>query len=356
MERLEYRQLLTITVDNPVDELDLDSTPGDISLREAIRDSNPAGDTINFAPSLNGATIDLTLASQIEFDKSLTIDASSLSNGITIDRGIHAPGGLGTWFRIFDITDPTSGSAPPLVTLKNLTLTGANGNGNGGAIRSAGQLVLDGCTIDDNYGNGSGVVYVNVANDNGARTNSLEVLKIVDSFIQNNYAHGSGGVAVVSGDASHHTEDTVTITNTTFTNNGTFGIGTSNQGGGLYAQLFGASLTMENSTFDGNAAGTGGGVFVVAQGADADNISSINVTNTHFLDNYASGGGGMSAILGDYSTLIVDRALFNSNEAAGGGGLSLLASGASASTTIIRSEFVNANTAAQVISTFFLAA
>lgn len=58
-ELLETRQLLAvIAVDRFVDERDLSIVDGDISLRDAVEQSL-AGDTITFAPSLNGATIAL---------------------------------------------------------------------------------------------------------------------------------------------------------------------------------------------------------------------------------------------------------------------------------------------------------
>ena len=57
--------------------------------------------------------------------KSITIDASNLSSGITIDAGGGTDGvvGNGDGTRIFDITDPTFGSSPPQVTMIGLTLT-----------------------------------------------------------------------------------------------------------------------------------------------------------------------------------------------------------------------------------------
>ena len=77
VESLEERQMLTtITVTTSVDELGGSS---DISLRDAIVAANP-GDTIDFAASLNNATIllDRINLGEISFGKSLIIDASGL--------------------------------------------------------------------------------------------------------------------------------------------------------------------------------------------------------------------------------------------------------------------------------------
>jgi hypothetical protein len=158
MESLEQRHLLAITVDNPIDELDIDRSPGDTSLREAIFDANSAGDTINFDPTtMNGATITLLHGpgfGEIEFGKNLTIDGGTL--GITIDADDPDDDlppeeqERGNGIRIFHITDPIPGDDSPLVTLKGLTLTGGDPSddsedGNGGAIyseRRKGDILL----------------------------------------------------------------------------------------------------------------------------------------------------------------------------------------------------------------------
>jgi hypothetical protein len=124
MEALELRQMLSITVNTPIDERDFNLNDGDRSLRDAILEASP-GETIDFDPAtLNGATITLTLG-EIAFGKNLTIDASMLSS-LTIDANDLTPGQTFTGNRIFNITDPTSGSTPPLVALKGLTLTGGD--------------------------------------------------------------------------------------------------------------------------------------------------------------------------------------------------------------------------------------
>ena len=128
--------------------------PGTIHCAEAIRDADPAGETIDFDPNImNGGTISLLPGpdfGEIEFDKNLTIDASMLPDGITIDgddpdddlpeeEQEHSNG-----IRIFNITDGTNGTNPPLVTMIGMTLTGADPRsdsdfGEGGAIRSNAQ-------------------------------------------------------------------------------------------------------------------------------------------------------------------------------------------------------------------------
>jgi hypothetical protein len=59
-EPLEHRWLLSITVDTLVDEADGSIDDGDISLRDAIA-AAATGETIDFAASLDGGTIQLQL-------------------------------------------------------------------------------------------------------------------------------------------------------------------------------------------------------------------------------------------------------------------------------------------------------
>ena len=69
------------TVDTLIDENDGNSN-GSISLREAINTSS----IIQFSPNLNGATIELSAnLGELIIDRDLTIDASSLPDGLTID-------------------------------------------------------------------------------------------------------------------------------------------------------------------------------------------------------------------------------------------------------------------------------
>jgi hypothetical protein len=109
MERLESRQLLAITVDIELDERDFLLNDGDISLRDAILEAAP-GETINFAPTLDGAIIDLqSFLGEIAISKNLTIDASMLPNGITIDANDSDGVKNGNGMRIFNMTHATDG-------------------------------------------------------------------------------------------------------------------------------------------------------------------------------------------------------------------------------------------------------
>ena len=170
-----------------------------------------------------------------------------------------------------------------------------------------------------------------VANNNGARTTPLEALKITGSTFDGNLAQFGAAVAVVSGDATHPTSDTITVEGTTFTENGIpqTGVGSAQQGGGLFAQLFGASLSIDSSAFANNwADSAGGGVYFDGHSGAAATVTDTSFTNngqysTQFLTYTAQQGGGMYAQLFDASLTVIGGA-FDSNHAIyGGGGLFL---------------------------------
>jgi hypothetical protein len=166
-EMLERRAMLS-TVAWSTNERDPGNSDGKLSLREAVSFA-ASGETITFDPSLDGATIALDRSlGQIEFSKSLRIDASALSHGITIDAtGADLDTDMqGNGIRIFKITPATSESTPPEVTLVGLTLMGGDPSGVddsagdlGGAIFSQGQLTLENCNIHHNSASQGGGVY-----------------------------------------------------------------------------------------------------------------------------------------------------------------------------------------------------
>lgn len=193
LESLESRNLLAITVNTAVDEQDFSISDGDRSLRDAILFALPGDGIITFDSSLNGASINLAAAlGTIDIEESIIIDASNLPDGITINGNDPSDDPL-DGIRIFNITDPTSGSAPPHVTIKNLTLEdGDAGFEDGGAIKSAGRLTLIDCTIQSNQAAlaSGGGVFVQVA---GGGATPRTVLTIEDCVFEENEATSGAG-------------------------------------------------------------------------------------------------------------------------------------------------------------------
>ncbi|MBP5621090.1 MAG: hypothetical protein J6X44_03655, partial [Thermoguttaceae bacterium] len=110
----------------------VDPTDGKISLREAILYADDS-ETIKFAPSLNGANIKLN-DNELFITRKLTIDASSLSERITIDGDKKN--------RVFSIYCD--------VSLNNVIITNGNTNGStnyGLDSRGGGGVFASSCTL-----------------------------------------------------------------------------------------------------------------------------------------------------------------------------------------------------------------
>lgn len=109
-EMLEHRWPLTLIVDTLVDEADGSVVDGDISLRDAMAVAAP-GELIHFDTVLDGGTILLTLG-QLGIADDLTIDATELLSGLTVDANDPTPGVVnGDGNRIFNIDDGDNSSS-----------------------------------------------------------------------------------------------------------------------------------------------------------------------------------------------------------------------------------------------------
>lgn len=218
-ESLEDRRMLASYA---VDSI-ADAGPG--TLREAVLLANASVDVpdeIVFAPALSGATISLT-SGQLEVTDALTIDASALPAGVTIDA-THSS-------RHFQVSETR-------LTVERLKLTdGQVGEGeDGGAIWSDGEVHLIDSTLAHNSARYGGAVY--------SEDGTLIVAGIL--FYRN---FGSlGGAVYVSGNRT-----TTEINNSTFSENLT-----GFRGGALYATgSFITQLDINNSTLLGNRIGGG---------------------------------------------------------------------------------------------------
>jgi parallel beta-helix repeat protein len=281
----------TITVTTDVDVVNnpwADCPPpgtNDCSLREAITVANyngAPGDTIVFAPSLDGSTITLTLGTLwIVNENQTTIDATALTTGITINAN--------------GIQYPLSLNSSQITIQGKLTITNAGAGGTAVALNTgANNAVLDGITISNN-----GNIGISVADVSNATIQNVTV--------SNN---GSAGISLWNSSASG-----VQIISSTITDNGGTGIyvnapgtiidGTTvsrNQNGGISVDTSALVGTqVQNSIIEDNT--NGSGIYTKAQiavdnstirrnvgGITLDvgaNISSI--TNSTIASNNPSG-------------------------------------------------------------------
>ncbi|MDZ4290084.1 MAG: choice-of-anchor Q domain-containing protein, partial [Prosthecobacter sp.] len=220
-----------------------------ISLREALRDA-PAGGGIVFDSTLDGALIFLDEdLGQIEIAKSVTIDASTLATGITVD------GGSGD-NRIFNI------SSGKTVSMLGLTLTGGAAISTGGAIYNDGTLALTRCTLSGNLAVNGGAIY------------NTGTLTLTHCTLSGNSAIDSGG-AIVNSDNSDG--GALTLTHCTLSGN------SASFSGGAIVNSSDGALTLTHCTLSGNSADLSGGAIA--------NFGTLTLTNSIVAGNriFASG-------------------------------------------------------------------
>ena len=260
------------------------ATPSDISLREAVI-QGADGAVILFHPSLNGETINLDRG-QLAMN-SLTIDASNLPNGLTIDANQQS--------RVVQI------EADAIVSLRGLTLTGgqtsgpADGSANvdvGGGIftRARSALTLTACTVSGNRtGNGGSRVSFsrNGGNGGGIFAGFNSSLTLIGCTVSGNQT-GNGG-----------------------DNSGFDGSGDGGRGGGIFADES-SSLTLFDCTVSGNQTGDGGDnsnsrARRIGAGGDGGGIIAFNAqTLTLFactISGNQTGQGGIDTSGGDNNGL-----------------------------------------------------
>ena len=251
----------TYTVNSTADTDDGACTTdaGGCTLREAINaanDSAEAADTINFAlPGTAPWTVDLSTALP-----DLTTNMELVGPGadqLTVRRA-DTP----VRFRIFTVTGDTTE-----VTISGMTIS--NGN-----------------TLELHDPRGGGISNV----DNGTLT-------ITDSIVSGNTAEDDGAIRNLG---------TLEVSNSTLSGNTSNGTA-----GGIYNDN-GATATVSDSTFSGNSAPSGGGIF--------NSGGTLEVTNSTFSDNRSTVDYGGAFANGSFSTAKVSDSTFSGNSAATEGG------------------------------------
>jgi len=391
------------------------NTDGLLSLREAIEVVNrgstagldpstiqtqitgPLGtdDTIVFdesvfTPPSNHIEIDSAISfvdsdgiADIDISRSMIIDASSISGGVTID---------GENFLIFDAIshdidpDPAVFEArATILTIRALNLV--NGGGGvtfDGLAREEGEeildsLLIDECVITGNSGNGiltnevivtvqSSIISNNTSSnpDQGGglsihpprpagivELDYTHALVVADSVISGNSGAIGGGISFLTHHEGTYENLDVQIVRSTITGNSTTG-----SGGGLYLDLGpGAYAEIHESTISANSASNGinpegGGIYVILETSNGRNSESvrIDIVASTISGNLASErGGGLFVFSGDsdgsdtnFATVTLSNSTLSGNEvtnsvAGAGGGLHLY----SLSTSDLQAELVN---------------
>lgn len=256
------------------------SGPG--SLRAVVAAAAP-GDTITFAPELDGATISL-LSPIFISNPNLRIDAEDLPAGLTLTGNSNGDG-------VIDLGESshfivTSGA---VASLSHLTLIDGISD-RGGSILSLGRLAATSCTFRGNRALGWG----------GAIAAGSELLALSGCTLVNNRAAVGGAIA------SYGDNSTLIILTSTLTGNA------AEDGGAVHGRNV-SSLGVRYSTIVGNSAeGNGGGIFLatlidnpgsegVYQSIIADNVAPMfpNLSDLEASTSFV-GTGARLAPLGDY--------------------------------------------------------
>jgi predicted outer membrane repeat protein len=237
LEALEHRWVpSSLTVMNNQDS-------GTGSLRAEIA-AVKNGDTIVFAPSLNGQTITLT-SGELIIQHSLTIVGPGAGN-LTISGNFAS--------RVFEVGQKQSKATT--VTLSGLTICNgvAHDGFGGGAIENFVDLTVSNCTLTGNS-----------APDGGAIDNIGYTMTVSGCTLSGNSAAFAGGAI--------DTKNAVTVINCTISGN------TAAQGGGISFDI--GTLTVDHCTVSGNiATSAGGGIYTRTYGTVTIKNSSMITGNT----------------------------------------------------------------------------
>ncbi|MBL8063100.1 MAG: S-layer homology domain-containing protein [Anaerolineales bacterium] len=335
-----------LVVNTLTDENDGSCIDADCSLRDAIAVASP-GDSITF--SVTG-TIILSMGELI-VNKNLTITGPG-SGQLTLD-GNNAS-------RIFNM--PISNPISNTVIISGMTMTKGYADPNmvcgGGAIANNAFLTMDDVIITNNsapagppitcayprggaitvFGNeGSLTITNSTISDNttfwdggGIYFDSVEgSLSLTNVLIDNNESTNSGAGGLYVGDAT----GTVTFDNVIVTNN-TGAAGGSNGGGMVfYEDNAPITIAITNSRIALNSARNGGGIY--------NYLNTLTVTNSTIADNSVGDDGG--GLYNNNGTVIINSSTLEGNVANtdgnsnGGGIYNLGNNGNTSSITIVNS-------------------
>jgi hypothetical protein len=279
------------------------------SCTEAALDAALAGGgTVTFDC---GGVKTIVLSNQKTITATTTVDGGGL---VTLSGGNATP-----LFRV---------NAGGTLTLDQITMSnGYNANGDGGAIRNDGTLIVNDSSLLNNqagtaWSGGAIVSYGpltithstlahNIAGNGGAvypRFSSGQTM-IIDSVLRDNHAMntttGWGGAILAWDGAAVTMRDSDIYSNTALF------------GGGLYNTTDSSIVVDDNSVLRDNVATWGGGIF---------NGGTMTLTNVTLNGNLAAKGGGMRSYKG---TTTMINVTFSGNSADGGGGMHNLAATAS---------------------------
>ncbi len=325
---LEDRRLLsTYTVNTTQDENDANKVAGDLSLREAIIESNanPGANTIvvpagTYNLTISGAGETAGQTGDLDITNSVTIEgagaASTIINGNGLDRvfyifgssttvpsvsisGVTVEGGLSPNSSYFgpdngggiDVSDASLTIDQSVIQDNSTGSDGTYGGYGGGIEVSEGTLTVTNSTITGNStGNGTEVGGSGGGIEGFLSTITINACTISDNTTGSGSTNGGGNVSAGRGggvecEGSSSNPSPLNISNSTITGNISGNSTSLGEGGGIYNYV-GSILALDSSTVSNNTASLVGG------GVMNDNGTTDHITNCTIANNIAQGDGG----------------------------------------------------------------
>ncbi|HEX2911206.1 MAG TPA: Ig-like domain-containing protein [Chloroflexia bacterium] len=290
----------------------------------------------------NTATASSSGGGAIYYNVPATITGSSFIGNSAQNSGggiyVMNPGTLSVTGGLFDGNSASQGGAVYVSNIPTVTITGTTFQNNTASMGAGvnlyrpGSATLSNLNVSNNTASMSGAgiysnwttVTINDSNFTGNKTTATG-------------AGSTGGAALFNAYASH-----ITVNRSAFSNN----IALANSIGGAihnYNNDSGVGVTVNDSTFDGNQAGSGGAIASEQAG------SIIAVYRSTFTGNQATGSGGGTgwggAIDSEFASgAYIENSTFYNNSATFSAGAIIDYSSSSGITTVKSSSFLN-NTA-----------
>lgn len=248
----------------------------DLTLRQALADA-AEGDRIVFSQELDGQTIRLN--ETLWIDKTISIDASALPNGIALNGGNNAA--------VANVSSNVEYLCVQGVRFEE----GSSYWGAAGLDFNGEQLVLDSCSFVENVGTVCGALAVN----SGTATVAKCAFHNDRAIGQN---AGSGGAIALAQGAI------LRVLESEFEGNAS-----SRNGGAIRSE---GNLVVENSVFRNNEAEFGGAI---------ENVGDSALVNALIVGNASERGG--AGIYSDGDLKVYNCTITDNKSAAGAGGVSL---------------------------------
>lgn len=226
-------------------------------------------DSITFSNSLADASTIVLNRGQLAVTqgRDITIDGSTVAGGIIVDANQSS--------RAFEIKSAT-------LSINQMTITGGSlalrGKGAGFFVADNAFLSLNNSTASSNisrFGDGDGI-YANAS-----------TVSLINSSVSNNGIYGRGGAG---GGIFATNSASVSLNNSTVSGNYT------NRGGGLYVGDSASVSIVNNSSISGNTAVYGGGGILAGNNSTVSVVSStLSVNRTLRASGRGRSGGGIDA-------------------------------------------------------------